>query len=194
MGSTSGVRIHRAASAPELHESGAATSDFRGNEELRAVATRLASAECSSSRLLVHQDRGEGGMSVVYLFFKPNFPLFRHMHDVDSLYVVVSGSVVDFMGEGDTLGPGDCFSVRAGTPYYYTAGPEGVEVLEIFRDADQVTVIYTDNPEGRLELAEAAVRENAGAWKEIAEGPLYRSNVTVGEASPGGARPGAGLR
>jgi mannose-6-phosphate isomerase-like protein (cupin superfamily) len=171
-----GVRIYRATEAPELHESGAATSDFEGNEELRDTASTLASSECSSSRLLVHQDRDEGGLSVVYLFFKPNFPLFRHKHDVNSLYVVVSGSAVGFMGN-ETLLPGDCFAVSAQTPYYYTAGPEGVEVLEIFRDADTVTVIYTDNPDGRLEEAQEAVRANAGAWATITSGPLYRANA-----------------
>ena len=65
----------------------------------------------------------------------------------------------------------------AGTPYYYTAGPEGVEVLEMFHDAETVTVIYTDNPDGRLEEAQEAVRVNADAWKKITAGPLYRANT-----------------
>ena len=93
------IRIHRGADAPELHASGAAVSDFGTHDELRDIATRLASSECSLTRLLVHQGRDDGGLSIVYLFFKPNFPLFRHQHDVDSLYVVISGSVVDFMTE-----------------------------------------------------------------------------------------------
>lgn len=172
------VRIHRAAESPGLEASGAVTSDFRGNEHLREVATTLAGSDCSVSRLLVHQSADEGGLSVVYLFFKPNFPLFRHQHDVDSLYVVLSGSAVGFMGT-EVLRPGDCFSVEAGTPYYYTAGPEGVEVLEIFRDADRVAVIYTDDRDGRLEAAEEAVRVNGEAWKTITEGPLFRANATT---------------
>ena len=167
------IRIHRGGEAPELHASGAAVSDFGPHTELREIATRLASSECSQTRLLVHQGRDEGGLSVVYLFFKPNFPLFRHQHDVDSLYVVISGSVVDFMGS-EVLQPGDCFSVPARTPYYYTAGPEGVEVLEILRDADTVTVMYVDNPDGRVEEAQDAVRANADAWREIGSGPLFR--------------------
>jgi mannose-6-phosphate isomerase-like protein (cupin superfamily) len=177
---TSGVRVYRAAEAPELHESGAATSDFRDNQELRAVATRLAGSDCSLSRLLVHQKAGEGGMSIVYLYFKPNFPLFRHMHDVDSLYVVISGSVVNFMGEGEALRPGDCFSVKAGTPYYYSAGPEGVEVLEMFHGSENVTVIYVDNPEGRLQEAEEAVQANAPSWVQLEEGPLFLANARTG--------------
>ncbi len=170
------IRIYRAAEAPELHESGVATSDFGDHSDLREVATILASAQCSASRLLVHQGPGEGGLSIVYLFFKPNFPLFRHKHDVDSLYVVISGSAVGFMGEQSLL-PGDCFAVKAGTPYYYTAGPEGVEVLEMFRDADTATVIYTDNPDDRLERAQEALRVNAETWKKISAGPLYLANA-----------------
>jgi mannose-6-phosphate isomerase-like protein (cupin superfamily) len=166
------IQIHRGADAPELHASGAAVSDFGPHEELREIATRLATSECSLTRLLVHQARDEGGLSIVYLFFKPHFPLFRHQHDVDSLYVVISGSVVDFMGK-ETLRPGDCFSVPAGTPYYYTAGPEGVEVLEMFRDSDVVTVIYVDNPDDRVERAQEAVRANADAWRDITAGPLF---------------------
>jgi mannose-6-phosphate isomerase-like protein (cupin superfamily) len=168
------ISVHRGADAPELHASGAAVSDFGAHDDLRAIATRLASSECSLTRLLVHQAHDEGGLSIVYLFFKPNFPLFRHQHDVDSLYVVISGSIVGFMGT-EALRPGDCFSVPARTPYYYTAGPEGVEVLEIFRDTDQVKVVYVDNPDDRVDSAQAAVRDNAEAWREITVGPLFRS-------------------
>ncbi len=175
-GRDAGNRIHRGDEAPELHESGAAVSDFGPHEELREIATRLAGSECSLTKLLVHQARDEGGLSIVYLFFKPNFPLFRHQHDVDSLYIVISGSVVDLMGS-EVLRPGDCFSVPARTPYWYTAGPDGVEVLEIFRDADTVTVIYVDNPEGRVEEAQEAVRANADAWREITVGPLFARDL-----------------
>jgi quercetin dioxygenase-like cupin family protein len=173
----SGVRVYRASDAPALHESGATRSDFGSNTELLDVATKLASSDCSISRLLVHQTREEGGLSIVYLFFKPNFPLFRHAHDVDSLYVVISGSIVDFMGQA-RLCPGDIWSVKAGTTYWYTAGPSGVEVLELFRDADTATIIYTANPPERLEEAKEAVRANEPKWKSITEGPLFsaRSN------------------
>ncbi len=177
-GANEGIRIYRGSEAPDLHESGAAVSDFGANTKLREAALKLASSECSRSRLLLHQSREEGGLSMVYLFFKPNFPLFRHMHDVDSLYIVISGSLDGLMGT-ETLRPGDIFSVKAGHPYYYTAGPEGVEVLEMFRDADVATVIYTENPDGRLEEAQEAVRVNAGAWAKIADGPLFLANAEV---------------
>jgi quercetin dioxygenase-like cupin family protein len=173
---TEGIRVYRAADAPDLHESGATRNDFGPNTELVETATKLASSDCSINKLMLHQSRGEGGLSIVYLFFKPNFPLFRHSHDVDSLYVVISGSVVDFMGK-ETLRPGDIWSVKAGTSYWYTAGPDGVEVLEMFRDADTATIIYTENPPERLQEAEAAVQANEAAWKHITEGPLFRANA-----------------
>jgi quercetin dioxygenase-like cupin family protein len=175
-GSREGIRVYRAASAPALHESGATKNDFGPNTELMETATKLASSDCSINKLMLHQSRDEGGLSIVYLFFKPNFPLFRHAHDVDSLYIVISGSVVDFMGE-EQLRPGDIWSVKAGTSYWYTAGPDGVEVLELFRDADTATIIYTENPPERLRQAEEAVQVNEGAWKQITEGPLFRANA-----------------
>ena len=175
-GVTDGIRVYRAAQAPDLHESGATKNDFGPNTELMETAAKLASSDCSINKLMLHQGRSEGGLSIVYLFFKPNFPLFRHAHDVDSLYVVISGSVVDFMGQ-ETLRPGDIWSVKAGNSYWYTAGPEGVEVLEIFRDADTATIIYTENPPERLRQAEEAVRVNEADWQKITEGPLFRANA-----------------
>jgi hypothetical protein len=176
---TSPVRIYRADDAPLLEESGAVGSNFGAHEDLREIATVLSGTDCAISRLLLHQSPDEGGLSMVYLFFKPNFPLFRHMHDVDSLYVVISGTAVGFMGE-ETLRPGDIFTVKARNPYYYTAGPDGVEVLEIFRDTERVTVIYTDNPDNRLEQAQAAVRANLDSWKKIEAGPLFRARAGGG--------------
>jgi quercetin dioxygenase-like cupin family protein len=171
-----GISIYRAADAPDLLETDAMKNDFGTNTELLETATKLASSDCSINLLMLHQSREEGGVSIAYLFFKPNFPLFRHAHDVNSLYIVISGSVVDFMGD-ETLRPGDIWSVKAGTPYWYTAGPDGVEVLEMFRDADTATIIYTENPPARLQEAEEAVRVNEEAWKKITEGPLFRANA-----------------
>lgn len=83
------------------------------------------------------------GMSLLHLWFKSGFALPRHSHDTDCLYFVVAGTLR--MGTAD-LGPGDGFFVGADVPYTYTAGPEGVEVLE-FRSAEQFYLdLMTDNP------------------------------------------------
>ncbi len=72
---------------------------------------------------------GRDGMSLVHVWFGPDFPLFRHSHPRygDCLYYVVAGEVV--LGS-QRLGPGDGFFVPNEMPYKYKAGPEGVEVLE----------------------------------------------------------------
>jgi hypothetical protein len=171
---TKGVQVYRAADAPSLDESGATTYDFRDNEYLRDMAIKLASSDCSVSKLMYH-NQDEGGLAIAYLFFKPNYPLFRHAHDVDTLYVVISGSIVDFMSE-ETLRPGDIWAVKKGNSYWYSAGPDGVEVLEMFQAAGTTTIIMTENPPERLEQAQAAVRDNEEAWKQIPEGPLFVAN------------------
>ena len=51
------------------------------------------------------------GFSLVYAWFKPKFPLYRHSHDKDCLYYIVSGSLK--LGT-EELGPGDGYSVPGG--------------------------------------------------------------------------------
>lgn len=72
---------------------------------------------------------GKDGMSLVHVWFGPDFPLFRHSHPRfgDCLYYVIAGEVV--LGS-QRLGPGDGFFVPNEMPYKYKAGPDGVEVLE----------------------------------------------------------------
>lgn len=67
------------------------------------------------------------GFSLVHAWFKSNYPLALHSHNVDCLYYVVAGSLK--LGT-ERLGPRDGFFVPAGVPYRYTAGPDGVEILE----------------------------------------------------------------
>jgi hypothetical protein len=69
------------------------------------------------------------GMSLVHVWFGPNFPLFRHSHPKhgDCLYYVVAGELI--MGS-KVLKAGDGFFLPNGMPYKYRAGPHGVEVLE----------------------------------------------------------------
>jgi hypothetical protein len=65
--------------------------------------------------------------SLVHLWYKSGFPLPRHSHDVDCLYFVAAGSLR--IGT-ELLRAGDGFFVGADVPYAYTAGIDGVEVLE----------------------------------------------------------------
>jgi mannose-6-phosphate isomerase-like protein (cupin superfamily) len=174
----SGVRIYRAAEAPDLTQTTyGSRSDFGEYTELKEVALELAAAARTASRVLVNQTKDEGGFSLVYLYFKPNFPLFRHKHEHDCMYVIISGSAI--MGN-QTLRAGDCFFVPATAPYSYTAGSDGIEVLEIRHDVDPdwgFTTIFAPNPASRLEEARAAIERNAESWSKIETGPLLRANA-----------------
>jgi hypothetical protein len=92
------------------------------NEMVRAIAP-------GSAVTPLFAQGGADGMSLVHAWFGPNFPLFRHSHPKfgDCLYYVVAGEII--MGSR-VLKAGDGFFVPNGAPYKYTAGPNGVEVLE----------------------------------------------------------------
>ena len=68
-------------------------------------------------------------MSLSHNWFGPNFPLFRHSHPRfgDCLYYVLGGELE--MGNRK-LGRGSTIFLPNGQPYKFTAGPDGVEVLE----------------------------------------------------------------
>jgi len=87
-----------------------------------------ASASGTSSTVLIWQNSPEG-MSLVHVWFGPNFPLFRHSHPAygDCLYYIISGELI--MGERH-LKAGAGMFVPNGHPYRFKAGPAGVELLE----------------------------------------------------------------
>jgi quercetin dioxygenase-like cupin family protein len=91
------------------------------------------------------------GLSVAYSWFKPDFILPRHSHNADCAYYVISGEA--HLGT-EVLRAGDGFFIPAGGDYQYSAGPEGVEVLE-FRTAAQFNMRLSGNSEA--------------AWRRIAE-------------------------
>ncbi|WP_038169783.1 cupin domain-containing protein [Tomitella biformata] len=65
----------------------------------------------------------------------PGFSVPRHHHNLDELIIVLGGEFHVAWGkdgeEGSkTIGAGEFWISRAGTPYIMTAGPEGVTYLE----------------------------------------------------------------
>ena len=117
-------------------------------------------------RVLYRQPEEEGGFSLVYAWFKPNFVLPRHSHSADCLYYVVSGTVI--LGSQE-LGRGDGFFVPSGAPYKYSAGPNGVEVLE-FRHARSFDMRITESSEGYAAMF-ALAAANAPRWASMAAPP-----------------------
>jgi len=123
-------QIFRAVDAPNLEN-----TEFQSMSPLTPAEsagfgrmTEAGAADGSEVRVLVDIP----GFSLVRLWFKEDFPLPLHSHDVDCFYYVIAGSLQ--LGT-EKLGPSDSFFIPAKAPYTYRAGPEGVEVLEI-RQAD----------------------------------------------------------
>jgi mannose-6-phosphate isomerase-like protein (cupin superfamily) len=171
-----GIRIYRAADAPDLMASGFLSHvEPAANPEQREVGSMLGGASGADSRLLVRQKPEEGGFSLLYLFFKANYPLFRHRHDSDCLYLVISGEAI--LGN-QTLRKGDSFFVPADAPYTYNAGPEGVEIVEIRHNVDAVTTAFTGEGQSRLDDAKERVEANAAAWKDTVA-PFLQVDASV---------------
>ena len=88
------------------------------------------------SETLLFSQKGPQGMSLVHVWFGANMPLFRHSHPRfgDCLYYIITGEVR--LGS-QVLGAGDGVFIPNEMPYKYTAGPEGVQLLE-FRAGDGI--------------------------------------------------------
>jgi quercetin dioxygenase-like cupin family protein len=100
----------------------------------------LASQEVS----VPFKSTGPDQFSLVYSRFAPGFRLPRHSHSADCLYYVLSG---EFTMGTRTFRKGDGFFVQAGAPYAYTAGPEGLEILEFRTSTSFDMKILDQTPE-----------------------------------------------
>lgn len=163
-----GLTIFRAADAPTLEETGMmAAPVMRPGVAEQVVEGISAFASGSDIRVLYGRPDDDGSPSLVYAWFKPNYPLPRHSHDADCLYYVVSGSAV--LGN-QVLKAGDGFFVPADAPYQYNAGPEGVEVLE-FRQVRAFDIQVTEDDPTRWQAMIATARANADHWNELEAPP-----------------------
>jgi mannose-6-phosphate isomerase-like protein (cupin superfamily) len=167
-----GITIHRASDAIDLAE-----TDFMTRAEVSAEvslgiseSTRAGIGAGSEVKVLV---RDAGGFSLVYLWFKENYPLPRHSHNVDCVYYVISGSAV--MGK-QTLRAGDSFFVPAGAPYQYNAGPEGVEVLEVRHGAEQFDIKMSETTPARWQAIAEMVKANRDTWAAATTSPTFAAN------------------
>jgi quercetin dioxygenase-like cupin family protein len=110
---------------------------------------------------------GDDGMSLVWSWFAPGFPLPRHSHSADCLYYVVSGEA--HLGNR-TVGAGGGFFVPADAPYAYTAGPEGIQILE-FRGVSTFDMQITERLPRWDKILET-VHDKQESWQEAAAGVL----------------------
>jgi quercetin dioxygenase-like cupin family protein len=110
------------------------------------------------------RQEGPDGFSLVRLDIPPGGILPRHSHSADCLYYVVSGGIV--MGKRE-LGAGDGFFVPSDQPYGYSAGSEGVVLLEFRHSTAFDTKFFERDParfraKAEASLAEAADRPQPG--------------------------------
>jgi quercetin dioxygenase-like cupin family protein len=160
-----GLTIFRAAEAPTLEETGMmAPMSMRPGVAERIGEHLGAFLDGSELHVLYGRPDDAGSPSLVHVWFKPNYPLPRHTHDVDCLYYVVSGSAV--MGS-QVLHAGDGFFVPADAPYQYSAGPDGVEVLE-FRNARSFDIKVTEDDPERWDAMIATAKGQRDEWQGLA--------------------------
>ena len=168
-----GVTIYRASDAIDLAE-----TDFMTPAEVSGVVSRgvseITQAGVGAGAEVKVLVRDAGGFSLVYLWFKENYPLPRHSHNVDCMYYVISGSAV--MGN-QTLRPGDAFFVPADAPYQYNAGPEGVEVLEVRHGAERFDMKIPDATPERWQAMAETVSANRDGWAQAPVSPTFAANA-----------------
>ncbi len=100
------------------------------------------------------------GFALHYAWFKPNYLLNRHSHDLAGLYYIIAGSMQ--MG-AERLGAGDGIYVPADTTYAYTVGPEGLEILEFRHEAHFKTLVSGASP-AFWERTLATIAANRETW------------------------------
>jgi mannose-6-phosphate isomerase-like protein (cupin superfamily) len=171
-----GVSLFRAKDAIDLYETDLMSKPDMSAEADSALMAGVAEGlgAGAQTKVLLRQSDDEGGFSLVTLWFKPDFPLPRHTHDVDCLYYVISGSAV--MGS-QTLRAGDGFFVPKDAPYQYSAGAEGVEVLEIRHGVEHFDMKIPDmRPEVSRAMTETA-RSRRQEWEGMDLSPTMAANV-----------------
>lgn len=146
------------AESPPLHETGMMsmpTLDPPAGEQLMEWGL----SGGNDTRVLFRD--GEDGLSLVWAWFGPHHVLPRHSHDADCLYYVVAGEA----HLGNRVVPaGGGFFVPADAPYAYTAGPDGIQVLE-FRNAGSFDMKITESLPRWDHIVEVA-RQHGDEWKQ----------------------------
>jgi len=146
--------------APLLHETGMMTMPTMDPPAMDQML-EWATASGNVVKVLFGDPQGDG-LSLVWSWFAPHFPLPRHSHPGgDCIYYVTKGELR--MGR-QTVRPGEGFFVPDGAPYAYTAGPEGVEILE-FRGTSSFEMEITESLP-RWEAMLETVRAHRDRWAE----------------------------
>ena len=154
------ITFFRADDAPTLDDDGMMSAAPVDIDPAVFASFDLAQLAAGQRVKVLFKGAGQDGFSLVHARFEPGFRLPRHSHDSDCLYVVTAGEA--HMGSR-VLRPGDGFLVLAEAPYTYTAGPEGVEVLE-FRHATSFDIKIRDTTVEDWKPVAEAVRAHGELW------------------------------
>jgi len=148
------------ADAPSLDDDGMMTYARLDIDPQVYAEGDLAQLNDGQTVKVLFKGEGEAGFSLVHARFEAGFRLPRHSHSADCLYYVIGGEA--HLGTR-VLRAGDGFFIRAEAPYTYTAGPDGVEVLE-FRTATTFDIKIRDTTLEAWRPILAALATNHDAW------------------------------
>lgn len=154
------LKIFRAADAPNLMEAACMALEPMSEEQMAGVNKLLEAGFTDGEQIDVLVEMP--GFSLAHVWFKKGYPLMRHSHDCDCMYYVVAGSLN--LGTHE-LGPRDCFFIPANVPYTYTAGPDGVEVLEI-RHSPKFNFVNLIHNQAWWDKAAQTCIANREEWKQ----------------------------
>lgn len=156
-----GLRVFRGADAADLADTSLMSRPVMDPVPDREVLAEVGRASGYVNKVLFG-DPEHGGMSLIRLWYAPHYALPRHSHDVDCLYYVVAGEA---HLANQVVAAGDGFFVPAHAPYAYSAGPDGVEVLE-FRATSTFGIRVTESAGRWAQLAEIA-RTHRQEWEGL---------------------------
>jgi quercetin dioxygenase-like cupin family protein len=154
------MTFYRAEDAPTLEDDGIMTLGPMEIDPAVGEAVDLRLLNAGQHVTVLFKGEGPDGFSLVHARFEPGYRLPRHSHSADCLYYVVSGEA--HMGSR-VLKPGDGFFILAEAPYAYTAGPDGVEVLE-FRHATTFDIKIRDKTLEHWKPVIDAIKAHGETW------------------------------
>jgi quercetin dioxygenase-like cupin family protein len=158
---TKGITFYRAADAPLLDDDGIMTPPHLDESVLTTLD--LTPLAAGAKVTVLFKGDGPDDMSLVHAWFGPNYRLPRHTHSADCLYFVVAGEAI--MGNR-VVKAGDGFFVKADQPYAYSAGADGIQILE-FRAATGFDMKILDQTVERWKPIVDIARANHERWLEV---------------------------
>jgi hypothetical protein len=155
------IVFFREAEAPSLHDAG--VMENKNSPVANLGIAKMVDAGLGDGYVLkcLFKAPEPDGFCLSYAWFKGNYELPPHKHNTDCLYYVISGEI--HMG-GNVLRAGDGFFLPGGAGYSYSAGPEGLEVLEI-RNSTRFDITVRDGSEKAWTRLAEVCAANRDIWK-----------------------------